>query len=484
MRHCVALVVALLLVSLAGVRAGGADDQYFDVYKLIREADALIDSGGASPALAKYNEALTALRNFQKVYPDWNAPAVNYRLGYLTEKVAGLSAKLAPPPQPTHPTAPPPTAPAPPPSDWENQLNTLKEQARLLLADKALLEAKLKEALATQPAASDPRELAKAEEKIKALQKENDLLSVSLEQVKAQAAAAALAAASAPAKSTEADHIKQLESQRDDLTRKLEAANKSPAARKDKAPSRAPELQNEINRLRARLEVLEAQKIPYTTEELALLKAPEPRLAPTNTLRHSVRELPVGLAALVTEAQRYLTAKQFDKAEALYLQVLREDEKNVGALADLALIDLQLNRLDAADKHIQRALELAPDNPDCLLILGRLRWFQKNNDAALDALGRAAQTDPRNPEIHNFLGVILSEKGQRTAAEAAFRKAVLLAPNYGDAHKNLAYFYLIQQPPSVELARWHYQKALAAGLPHNADIDKLLDSKKAAPIAQ
>jgi len=46
------------------------------------------------------------------------------------------------------------------------------------------LEAKLKEALAAQPAAVDPRELAKAQEQVKDLQKENELLKFSLANVK------------------------------------------------------------------------------------------------------------------------------------------------------------------------------------------------------------------------------------------------------------------------------------------------------------
>ena len=57
---------------------------------------------------------------------------------------------------------------------------------RQLQADKAILEAKLKEALAVQPAALDPRELARAEEKIRGCMKENDLLKVTLAQEKAK----------------------------------------------------------------------------------------------------------------------------------------------------------------------------------------------------------------------------------------------------------------------------------------------------------
>src|SRR4029078_2050282 len=51
-------------------------------------------------------------------------------------------------------------------------------------ADKILMEAKLKEALAAQPAAIDPRELTKAEERIRALQKENEYMNSLKDQVR------------------------------------------------------------------------------------------------------------------------------------------------------------------------------------------------------------------------------------------------------------------------------------------------------------
>ena len=53
-----------------------------------------------------------------------------------------------------------------------------------LQADNTTLQAKLKEALAAQPAAIDSRELARARETIRSLMKENDLLKVSLAQGK------------------------------------------------------------------------------------------------------------------------------------------------------------------------------------------------------------------------------------------------------------------------------------------------------------
>ena len=102
----------------------------------------------------------------------------------------------------------------------------------------------------------------------------------------------------------------------------------------------------------------------------------------------------------------------------------------------------------------------------------------------MDALGRAAKLDPQDAQIQNFLGIALSEKGLRGPAEAALRKAIQLDPGYASAHANLAVAYITQQPPLVELARWHYQKALAAGLPRNPELEKMLDAKQPASGGQ
>jgi Flp pilus assembly protein TadD len=127
---------------------------------------------------------------------------------------------------------------------------------------------------------------------------------------------------------------------------------------------------------------------------------------------------------------------------------------------------------------------VAPSDAYSLSILGNLKFRQEKYDEALDALSRAAKLDPRNAEVQNFLGLTLSEKGMRSAAETAFRKAVILNPNYGGAQNNLAVFYLTQKPPSVELARWHYQRALTCGFPRNPDMEKVMNEKETAQNGQ
>jgi Flp pilus assembly protein TadD len=136
---------------------------------------------------------------------------------------------------------------------------------------------------------------------------------------------------------------------------------------------------------------------------------------------------------------------------------------------------VNLNHVADAEKNIKAALVIEPDNDYSLFVLGRLKLAQGKYDEALDALSRAAQINPEDAEIQNNLGVALSEKGLRVPAEAALRKAVQIDPGCADAHANLAFVYITQQPPLVELARWHYEKALAAGHPHNPAIEKLIE---------
>lgn len=649
----------VVLVSALGAwtnQAWGQDDQYIGIYATIQQADALLDSGDAHAAIARYLDAQAALKRLQTAFPDWNPKVVNFRLNYLAAKLATATAKLstAPAPVPVPATKPAPLAPAPAPvaapsQELLDELRALKELVGQLQADKGLLEAKLKEALTAQPAALDPRELAKADDRIKTLQKENDLLKVSLDQErtkktvadttelerlkqqladankklaeqkemsdtlalekaalqqrlgKLSAAPASTAeleqtkqaltdanrklaeqaeqnrqlalekdalqtrvrtlradadaaealraenellkkqvaefkaapaggdtsrdlqqartqiaalqsdldilrlekialenrvktmskttvsstALAPPTAGSDAQRLRQLERERDALQKKLDTAVKELAGRKGKAAAaRVQEMTAQLTTLRARLEMLEARQVPYAAEELALMKAPDARLAtappkpaPTAS-RKSVRELPAGTVALVAEAQRSFAARQYDKAEEKYLQVLRQDDRNVVTLANLAVIQMEMNHLDEAEKNARQAVTLAPDDAYGHSVLGQIKLRQQKLDDALDELSRAAQLNPQSAEIQNFLGITLSHKGLRGPAETALRKAIQLEPNYGSAHNNLAVIYLNQNPPMIELARWHYQKALAAGHAQNPELEKALNAKE------
>jgi tetratricopeptide (TPR) repeat protein len=604
MKRFAALAVLLLMAMLLPARAQpGADDQYLIIYSLIQQADLLNNAGRSAEARARFVEAQNELLRFQKVFPDWNPKIVSFRLDYLAVKIAELAPAVpaiapggAPPPvAPAAPIAVPPVTTA----DFEARLKALQVQVQSLQADNTTLEARLKEALAAQPALVDPRELVRAQEQIRSLMKENDLLKVSLAQGKGgtvalpglttdalaqlrqalaeankkladeaarasrlaqenqtlqarmqalltspdaaealreenallkQELAAAMAAATNPPvaslnnqlaearahitilesnaevgsleKAALENHVRQLQStvkpppgqaelearvreltqERDDLLAKLGQANEELYGRKKlDAAARIAQLTDEVGVLRARLVVDEARAVPYTPEELVLFKQPAPLAANPLAEKKSIRELPGGTATLVAEAQNYFAAKQYDKAGDDYLQILQRDQNNGLVLANLAAIELQQDKLGDAEKHLQAALARAPDDAYNLSLFGYLKFQQGKYDDALNALSHAAKLDPRDPQIQNYLGVTLGHKGLRQQAETALRKAIQLDPNYAAAHNNLAVIYISQQPPLPELARWHYEKALAAGQPVNPELEKLL-AEKGTPV--
>jgi tetratricopeptide (TPR) repeat protein len=286
-----------------------------------------------------------------------------------------------------------------------------------------------------------------------------------------QVASVNAAVAQAPSADT-ADlqsQVRELTRERDNLLAQLGEAGKKSGGKNQPTAAQMDALAQQVETLRARVSVDEAQAVPYTSQELALFQPG------SITANKQANDLPGGSAVLVAEAQNYFTNREYDKAAADYQEILKEDKNNPVILANLASIEVEQNKITDADKHVQAALAANPNDAFALTIQGRVKFAQGNYDASLDILGRAEKLDPQNPQIENFLGVALAEKGLRTQAETAFRKAIQIDPDYADAHKNLTIFYLTANPPMVELARWHYEKALAAGLAPSPDLEKMLD---------
>ncbi len=600
-RFCFLLSAFLLFLPFR-VNADGPDDEYVQIYNLIQQGDSASAAGQKEQARAAYSEAAVALKKFKAAYPNWNAQVIEFRSRYVESKLGAIEPRPAP--TGVVPTQPKPTA-AVPGREIDPEIRRLNDAVRQLESEKSVLEAKLKEAWKAQPAAVDPRELAKAEEKIKELEKEKALLQVSLDQAEknglkaqkmedlqrnlkdtkkqldeqtdtaaalqkekqllqerldvltAQAAIvqkltgenealkkriaesqksvekavrngtqekeladsknavaqklATIAKLEAELKTLRSEkevwskekrdlqtrldqmaaarsggkgdssRMQELIRERDDLQQRLQAATEQLATRKPGSDAGQFEyLTNQLAILRARLEVYEAKKVPYTPEELALFKEPQLAAAKKDVEgeTQSFKRVPAGAAALLSEAQRAFKQHRYEDAEKNFQQVLKLDEKNVYILRELAAAQFQMGQLEQCESSLKRALAESPNFPEALSLYGILKFRQGKYDQALDQLGRAAQLDPADPETQNYLGITLDQKGQRAPAETALRRAVQLAPNYGGAHLNLAVVYATEQPPFPELAKWHYQKALANGEKPNPDLEKLIEAKK------
>ncbi len=574
MNRFLVLLTAWLLTCL-WAHADGPDEHYVRIYQMIQDADRLNDTGQPKLAASKYVEAQSALTNFRGIYPGWNDRVVNYRLNYITTKLAPIASTLGgTPAAPPTPLAPAPVAPTTPPipvplivtnlsltgptnpvplftptnnaaawsTEFDQQVQNLKAEIDRLQADNKLLAAKLKEALSVQPAGLDPKELARAEERIRALQKENELFKVQLAQ-RANTAPAVLAPPELASKLTEQiEVITTLRSENEILKKQsvewqvrldsatnmvretLAKATASSAAQVEQLNKTAAqnialqkelelakqvalnaqrriltntvmpaEAKRELEALKARVQALEAKPAPYTTEEIALFArtpavitaaftASTQPAVPTSAipppaegpLRNATRGVPTGAQKLVQAAERAFASGNYTEAAQKYAELLRQDTNNVTTLGNLASAQLELGELAETERNVRHALDSDPSDYFSLYVLGRLRYRQDKLDEALDALSRSSKVNPNYPDTQNYLGIVLSEKGLRVPAEAALRRAVQLAPDNAVAHNNLAVVYATQTPPAVALARWHYQKARAAGHPRNESLEKII----------
>ncbi len=354
----------------------------------------------------------------------------------------------------------------------ETQKRLANQQSEMARVMKAAEEAKLAAVKATDAQAQLK---AQAEEAAK-LRKENAKLEALLTDPNGFAAAPAPAMSSKEMAKLEAK-VRDLEKERDSLEKKLkEASSRSNRRDTDKAA-------DQLAVMKAELEVLKATKTPYTKEELALFKAPtspttlvasvENRPA-TTTVDANANELSAASRKLMAEGERAANEKRYDVAVEKYEEVLKSNGNHVFTLGQLAAVQMEQNKLSAAEKNLDKALGVKKDDAYSLSLKGIIKFRQEKYDEALTLLSQSAKIDPNSADTQNFLGITLSQKGQRGAAEAALRKAIQIAPGNANAHHNLAVVYATQTPPMTELARWHYQKARGYGHPVNAELEKLL----------
>jgi tetratricopeptide (TPR) repeat protein len=438
--------------------------------------------------------------------PKWNERLVEFRLRYVAEKL-GQPVPSVEVTAPKTPVVAQPAAPAPGAQDVQR----LNEEITQLRQERNVLEGKLREALSAQPATTDPRLLVKAEENIKKLEKDNDQLKQDLEKAKAakivttgpeETKKALVEANQKVEKQNEA--IKSLTEEKKALEAKLGAVKEGSkdakklesdnADLKDRLAKVTEELKSakakqskdktriEIETLQAKLAAFEAQKVPYTAEEQALIKKSVPQVASVRAVEtkeevkpaKSSKTMSPAVASLVADAQKDFSAGRHAEAEKKYRQVLNADENNVYTLGNLAATQIEQGKMAEAEANLKKAIDLDPQDAYNLSLMGIMKFRQEKFEEAFGFLSRSAAINPNSAETQNYLGITLSQKGQSAAAETALRKAIVLSPSYASAHQNLAVVYAMQKPVYVELARYHYQKAISLGAQANPDLEKLL----------
>ena len=187
--------------------------------------------------------------------------------------------------------------------------------------------------------------------------------------------------------------------------------------------------------------------------------------------------LPDLTAGLSTMAAQAFGKKEWDKARNAYLEMLKAEPDNPLTLSNLGAVEQQSGHLKESKNYLLRAVQINPALQQTWLALGLVCHEMGDAYLAVSALSRAVHEDPSDSKAHNYLAVVARSLGWLDAAEAELQRAIELNPKYSNAHFNLALMYLDRNPPSVALAKQHYDKAIALGAEKDDAVEEKLKQK-------
>ncbi len=160
-------------------------------------------------------------------------------------------------------------------------------------------------------------------------------------------------------------------------------------------------------------------------------------------------------------------AGHLDEAAEIYRVLLDVQPNHPDALHLLGLIENRRGHADKAVKMIEQAIVLRPQVANFQLSLSDALHAQCQYAAAEQACRKAIQLAQNNPEAHNHLGVMLKAQNRFTDAEQAYRVAIALKPDYAEAWNNLGNALKQQGRPTE--AEQSFLQALAL-TPQSADV--------------
>jgi tetratricopeptide (TPR) repeat protein len=138
--------------------------------------------------------------------------------------------------------------------------------------------------------------------------------------------------------------------------------------------------------------------------------------------------------------------------------ILREDEKNVGAMLALAGIYYGQGKYELAAHACRQALKVDPENPSAHHRLGHALLKLGEKAKALESFQKAVELKRDFPEALNSLGMMLLESGDVGRALNYLEEAVRLSPNFVAALLNLGNAY--RKGGDLQRAKSSYERVL------------------------
>jgi Tfp pilus assembly protein PilF len=187
------------------------------------------------------------------------------------------------------------------------------------------------------------------------------------------------------------------------------------------------------------IQVTDANPIAEGNLGSALMEMRRPDLAEPH-LERAIQLMPtLGTAHynLGTLLHRQNELEQALREYQLALKYASDEREAAQTHNNLGVLLNQLRRRDEAVAEFTQAIALNPYEQNSLIGRGVIEYQEGKFDDALQDFARAAQIAP-SPLAFYWQGRVLEEKGQLSDAAEAYRSALKLAPEFGDARVKLS----------------------------------------------
>ncbi|MDP6590132.1 MAG: tetratricopeptide repeat protein, partial [Alphaproteobacteria bacterium] len=113
------------------------------------------------------------------------------------------------------------------------------------------------------------------------------------------------------------------------------------------------------------------------------------------------------------------------------------DSGAIAAAIEEGLAHHRAGRREAAEALYRRVLEIEPEQPDALHLLGVIAHQRGMHGEAIENIQRAIAASATTARYHNSLGEAYRASGEAEQAMAAYRRALDLDPGHAQSHYNL-----------------------------------------------
>jgi protein O-GlcNAc transferase len=156
-----------------------------------------------------------------------------------------------------------------------------------------------------------------------------------------------------------------------------------------------------------------------------------------NVSMAKTRSSDLSILQAIQIAREHHQAGRLPQAEAIYQQILQVEPNHPDALHLLGLIARQGGKNGIAVGLMSKAIRINPSNPIYYINLGNALKDQGQLEDAILNYRQALSIKPDFAEVHNNLGNALKEQGNLEAAIESFRRSLALKPDFAETHSNL-----------------------------------------------